>query len=117
MLIWAGATLQAPHRAMAVQRGIEPDGVFIAFFMYGSPARVTSSGPAAASRKWTASTSRISTHFIRAVTGRPDDASLRLKTESWNGQVEIITLRLDQHYWPAYELRRTETGWKRLPLE
>jgi hypothetical protein len=31
--------------------------------------------------------------------------------------VDIITLRLDQHYWPAYELRRTETGWKRIPID
>jgi len=117
VLIWAGATLQAPHRAIAVQRGIEPNGVFIAFFMYGSPA----------SRYKLWAGRRITEvdgipvadldAFIRTVTGRPDDASLRLKTESWNGQVEIITLRLDQHYWPAYELRRTETGWKRLPLE
>ena len=55
--------------------------------------------------------------FIRAVSGRPDGASVRLKTVSWNGSVDIITLRLDQHYWPAYELRRTDTGWMRIPLE
>jgi pro-apoptotic serine protease NMA111 len=117
VLVWAGATLQAPHRAMAVQRGIEPDGVFIAFFMYGSPA----------SRYKLWAGRRITEvdgipvadldAFIRAVSGRPDDASLRLKTVSWNGQVEITTLRLDQHYWPAYELRRTESGWKRLPID
>ena len=29
---WAGALLQRPHRAMAAQRGIEPEGVYIAFF-------------------------------------------------------------------------------------
>ncbi len=117
VLIWAGATLQAPHRAMAVQRGIEPDGVFIAFFMYGSPA----------SRYKLWAGRRITEvdgipvadldAFIRAVSGRPDGASLRLKTVSWNGQVEITTLRLDQHYWPAYELRRTESGWKRMPID
>jgi S1-C subfamily serine protease len=117
VLIWAGATLHAPHRPMAVQRGIEPDGVFIAFFMYGSPA----------SRYKLWAGRRITEvdgipvadldAFIRAVSGRPDDASLRLKTVSWNGQVEIITLRLDQHYWPAYELRRTDTGWKRMPID
>ena len=117
VLMWAGATLHSPHRAMAVQRGIEPEGVFIAFFMYGSPA---SRYKLWAGRRITEvdgiPVSDLDA-FIRAVSGRPDDASLRLKTVSWNDSVEIITLRLDQHYWPAYELRRTETGWKRLPLE
>ena len=114
VLVWAGATLQAPHRPMAVQRGIEPHGVFIAFFMYGSPA----------SRYKLWAGRRITEvdgipvpdldAFIRAVSGRPDGASLRLKTVSWNDAVDIISLRLDQHYWPAYELRRNETGWKRI---
>jgi S1-C subfamily serine protease len=117
VLVWAGATLQSPHRAMAVQRAIEPNGVFIAFFMYGSPA--------ARYKLWAGR--RITEvdgipvadldAFIRAVSGRPDGASLRLKTVSWNDSVDIITLRLDQHYWPAYELRRTETGWRRLPVD
>ena len=117
VLAWAGATLQAPHRAMAVQRGIEPKGVFIAFFMYGSPA---SRYKLWAGRRIT-EVDGIPVDdldaFIRAVSGRPDDASIRLKTVSWNGSVEITTLRLDQHYWPAYELRRTDAGWKRIPLD
>jgi hypothetical protein len=29
----------------------------------------------------------------------------------------MITLKLDRHYWPAYELRHTAGGWERLPLE
>jgi hypothetical protein len=55
--------------------------------------------------------------FIRAVAGRPDRSSVRLKTVSWNDAIEVITLKLDRHYWPAYELRRTESGWRRTPLE
>jgi S1-C subfamily serine protease len=116
VLVWAGATLQAPHRAIAVQRGIEPEGVFIAFFMYGSPA----------SRYKLWAGRRITEvdgipvpdldAFIRAVSGRPDGASLRLKTVSWNDAVDITTLRLDQHYWPAYELRLTDAGWKRYAM-
>ena len=38
IVVWAGAVLQKPHRALAAQRGIEPDGVFVAYFSYGSPA-------------------------------------------------------------------------------
>ncbi|MCC7200555.1 MAG: trypsin-like peptidase domain-containing protein, partial [Gammaproteobacteria bacterium] len=38
VLIWAGATLQAPHRAMSAQRGIPREGVFVSYFLYGSPA-------------------------------------------------------------------------------
>ena len=117
VLIWAGATLQEPHRAIAAQRGIRPDGIFIAFFMYGSPA----------SRYKLWAGRRITEvdgipvpdldAFIRAVSGRPDHSSLRLKTVSWNDAVEVITLRLDRHYWPAYELRRNAAGWQRVSLE
>ena len=77
VLVWAGATLQSPHRAMAVQRNIEPTGVFIAFFMYGSPA--------ARYKLWAGR--RITEvdgipvadldAFIRAVSGRPDGSSVR----------------------------------------
>ncbi len=117
VLIWAGATLQAPHRAMAAQRGIQPDGVFIAFFMYGSPA---SRYKLWAGRRITEVDGipvRDLDAFIRAVAGRPDRSSLRLKTVSWNEAVEVLTLRLDRHYWPAYEVRRSNGGWQRVPLE
>ena len=42
-----------------------------------------------------------------------DQESVRLKTVTWNGAVEVITLKLDNQYWPAYEIRRTENGWQR----
>jgi S1-C subfamily serine protease len=118
VVLWAGATLQAPHRAMAAQRGIEPDGVFVAFFLYGSPA--TRYGLWAGRRivEVDGQPTPDLDAFLKAVSGRPDRSSVRLKTVSWNNSVEVITLKLDKHYWPAYELRRGADGrWVRSALE
>jgi S1-C subfamily serine protease len=117
LLLWAGALLHAPHRAMAVQRGIPPEGVFVAYFSYGSP-----------STRYRLFAGRriveVDGHptpdldaFIDAVKGLPDRAGLRLRTVSWNGTTDVITLKLDTHYWPAYELVRTPEGWQRRDLE
>jgi pro-apoptotic serine protease NMA111 len=118
VLIWAGATLQAPHRAMAAQRGIAPYGVFVSFFFYGSPA--THYG-LYAGRRITEVDGQPTADldaFIKAVSGKSDRASLRLKTVSWNGQTDVITLKLDKHYWPAYELERQKDGsWTRRALD
>jgi S1-C subfamily serine protease len=118
VLVWAGATLQAPHRAMAAQRGIPLDGVFVAFFYYGSPS--TRYGLYAGRR--ITEVDGQPTHdldaFIAAVRGKADHASVRLKTVAWNGQVDVITLKLDKHYWPAFELKRqTDGSWLRTALD
>jgi S1-C subfamily serine protease len=118
VLIWAGATLQAPHRAMSAQRGIVPEGVFVAFFYYGSPA--THYGLYAGRRivEVDGQPTPNLDAFIKVVRGKPDRASVRLKTISWNGQVDVITLKLDNHYWPAFELNRQPDGtWLRTPID
>jgi S1-C subfamily serine protease len=110
---WAGALLQDPHRGMAVQRGIDPTGVYVAFFSYGSPA--TRYGLWAGRRIVQVDdieTPDLQT-FIDVVADKGDQTSVRLKTVTWNGAVEIITLKLDNQYWPAYEIRRKADGWQR----
>jgi S1-C subfamily serine protease len=110
---WAGALLQDPHRAMAAQRGIERTGVYVAFFSYGSPA--TRYGLWAGRRIVAVDdteTPDLQT-FVDAVRGKEDQTSVRLKTVTWNGAVQVITLKLDNQYWPAYEILRTNDGWQR----
>jgi S1-C subfamily serine protease len=113
---WAGALLHDPHRAMAAQRGIEPTGVYIAFFSYGSPA--TRYGLWAGRRIVAVDDTNTPDlqSFVDVVSGKDDQASVRVKTVSWNGAVEVITLKLDNQYWPAYEIRHTEEGWQRAPI-
>ena len=113
---WAGALLHDPHRAMAAQRGIEPSGVYIAFFSYGSPA--TRYGLWAGRRIVAVDDTDTPdlNAFVDVISGKDDREAVRLKTVSWNGSVEVITLKLDNQYWPAYEIRHTEQGWQRAPI-
>ncbi|MGA0703946.1 MAG: trypsin-like peptidase domain-containing protein [Steroidobacteraceae bacterium] len=113
VLVWSGATLHDPHRAMSAQRGIEASGVFVAYFMFGSPA---SRFRLLAGRRITEVDGRPVTDlddFMAEVADRPDGSSLRLKLVDWNGTPELITLTLDEHHWPAYLLERGTDGWAR----
>ncbi|HSY07926.1 MAG TPA: trypsin-like peptidase domain-containing protein [Steroidobacteraceae bacterium] len=114
---WAGATLQAPHRAMSAQRGIPPVGVYVGYFSYGSPATRYGLFPGRRIVEVDGIPTPDLDAFLGVVTGRPDRSSLRLRTITWNNAPEVITLKLDKHYWPAYELRRTPSGWERHALE
>ena len=110
---WAGALLQDPHRAMAAQRGIATDGVYVAYFSYGSPS--TRYGLWAGRRVVEVNETATPNleAFIAAVKDIKHRESVRLKTVTWNGTAEVITLKIDNQYWPAYELRRDEDGWRR----
>jgi S1-C subfamily serine protease len=111
---WAGALIQDPHRAMAAQRGVARDGVYVAYFSYGSPA--TRYGLWAGRRVVEVNETPTPDlqSFVNAVKDIRHRESVRVKTVSWNGTPEVITLKLDTQYWPAYEIRRTADGWKRV---
>jgi len=114
---WAGATLQAPHRAISAQRGIAPEGVYVAYFEFGSPASRYGLVPGRRIVEVDGQSTPDIDAFLRQVGGRPDRSSLRIKLLTWNGAPEVITLKLDRHYWPSYELKRGVVGWERQSLE
>ena len=92
---WAGALIQDPHRPMAAQRGIDPYGVYVAFFSYGSPA--TRYGLWAGRRVIEVDETPTPDleAFVQAVSAKQDRESIRVKTVTWNDVVEVITLKLD----------------------
>src|SRR5690606_25197628 len=92
IVVWAGAVLQEPHRALAAQRGIEPDGVFVAYFSYGSPATRYQLWAGQRIVEVDGRPVRDLDAFIAAVRGRQDRSSVRLRTVTWNGSVGVITL-------------------------
>ncbi|HEV7431872.1 MAG TPA: PDZ domain-containing protein, partial [Steroidobacteraceae bacterium] len=117
VVLWAGATLHAPHRAISAQRSIDPTGVYVAYFAYGSPASRYGLVPGRRIVEVDGQPTPDLDAFLKLVTGRADRTSLRMKTLALNGAPEMITLKLDRHYWPAYELRRIDDRWERQSLE
>jgi len=113
---WAGALLQAPHRSLAAQRGIERSGVFVAHYSPGSPAARYGLQIGRRIVEVDGQPTPDLATFIDQVGGREHRSSVRLKTINWNRSVEVITLKLDQHYWPSYELQRRDQHWRRTAI-
>jgi S1-C subfamily serine protease len=115
-VVWAGALIQAPHRELAAQRGLNLGGVYVSYFNFGSPA---SRSGLFAGRRIVAIDGRQTAdldQFVEAVGDLADRESVRLNTVTWNNVPEVITLKLDHHYWPSYELRRESYQWQRYSL-
>jgi S1-C subfamily serine protease len=113
---WAGALIQAPHRELAVQRGVGSGGVYVSFFNFGSPA--SRSGLYAGRRIMAIDgqpTPDIDT-FVKVAASVAGHDSVRLNTMSFNDVPEVITMRLDPEYWPSYELKRDGYEWRRFEL-
>ena len=110
IVMWAGATLQAPHRAMIAQRGIPPEGVYVGYFAYGSPATRYGLFPGRRIVEVDGMPTPNLDAFLKVVSGRPDRSAIRLRTITWNNAPEVITLKLDRHYWPTYELNARQVG-------
>ena len=113
VVFWAGALLQPPHRAISVQRGIAAEGVYVSYFGLGSPASRSRLLPGLRIVSVDGQATPDLDRFVAAVSGLGDRESVRLNTVTWNGVPQVITLTLDNHYWPAYEVRREGQQWRR----
>ncbi len=112
-VLWAGSMLQSPPRALATQRFLPREGVYVSRHWYGSPAN----------RYGIEATHRFLEvdgvptpdldAFLEVVAGKPDRGAVRLKVVDLDGRVEVLTLKLDLEYWPTYELVRSTDGWQR----
>ena len=57
--------------------------------------------------------------FVDATKALEDGAFVRLKLIALNARPKVLTVKLDLHYWPTWELRRTTDGtneWERVLL-
>lgn len=111
---WAGALLQAPYRAVGIQRGVEPVGAYVSFVWRGSPANHYGLRPLLRIVALDDQPVSDLDAFVRLAAGRDGHDSVRLKVINLFGRESIITLKPDEHYWPMREIRWTEAGWRRI---
>jgi S1-C subfamily serine protease len=116
VVMWAGALLQAPYRDMAAQRGVEPTGVYVSYFAFGSPA--SRFGLFAGRRITQVDGAPIADldQFIDVVRTKRNRDAVRLTTLTWNNQLEVLTLKLDDTYWPAWQINWQDGAWRRSDL-
>tara|TARA_B100000700_G_C14867692_1_gene771840 strand:+ start:63 stop:812 length:750 start_codon:yes stop_codon:yes gene_type:complete len=115
-IFWAGAHIHKPHRALN-QRGIESKGVYVAFNNYGSPA--TRYGLSAGLSIIEVDDTPISNlaDFKESVRSKKFNDTIKLATLSWNGSKNVITMKLNNRYWPAYEIKKNGYEWNRSVIE
>ncbi|RLA05103.1 MAG: hypothetical protein DRQ47_02055 [Gammaproteobacteria bacterium] len=116
VLVWAGAFLQEPHRALRTRFGINEPGVYVAKQNYGSPAQHFSIRGMLITEVDDRPTPDLDS-FIDIVKDKGDRDSVRLKVLDLTGRVSVITLKLNNNYWPMAQIANTNKGWFRTLLE
>jgi S1-C subfamily serine protease len=101
---------------LAAQRGLDPGGVYVSFFNFGSPA---SRSGLFAGRRIVALNGQPTPdldRFVAVASALSENDAVRINTVTPNNVPEVITLKLDDLYWPSYELKRVNNGWQRNSL-
>jgi S1-C subfamily serine protease len=111
---WSGLYLHSPHRAAQQQGNVGDDGVYVASYSYGSPA--TRYGLYAMQRIVEIDGQPIKTtdDFVKAVKGKEHQESVLIKTLDFRNNSKVITLRMDNNYWPFYEIKYKDGRWEKI---
>ncbi len=109
---FAGMLLHEPHREVATQRGLDPEGLYIATYQYGSPAH----------RYDLRATWRIVEidgqptddlgSLLAVIEGKQDGEALRITVVDLDEKKQVKTLKLDLQYWPTRSYVRGDQGWR-----
>ncbi|MDU0111944.1 PDZ domain-containing protein [Psychrosphaera aquimarina] len=111
---WSGLYLHTPHRAAQQQGNVGEDGVYVASYRYGSPA--TRYGLYAMQRivEIDGQAIKNTDDFVKAVKGKKHQESVLIKTLDFRNTSGVITLRVDNNYWPFYEIKYKNGHWQKI---
>ena len=110
-LQWAGALVQNPHRALATQRGIKPEGVYVSFVWFGSPADRNDLSAVTRIVEINGEKIKDLDDFIRKVKALENKKFIQLKVMDLRDQVSVLSIRQNPFYWPTREIYRQGDAW------
>ncbi|KAJ2727152.1 hypothetical protein GGI07_000036 [Coemansia sp. Benny D115] len=107
VVFWAGATLQAPHKAVLQQSRVVPSGVYCASTGKGSPAEMYGLCPTF----WVTHVNDRKVEdldsFADTVATCADHSYVRIKVVTFDQIPIILTIKMCYHYWPTSSLTKS----------
>ncbi|KAJ3292893.1 hypothetical protein HK104_004931 [Borealophlyctis nickersoniae] len=120
IVLWAGAVLQEPHRAVLQQSKTLPSRIYVAGRAKGSPSYMYGIVPTQWITAVNGKTVQTLQDFVDAVRGLPDNEYVRVKTISFDLVPCVLSIKVCKHYWPTAEMVRNldaDCGWERKTVE
>ncbi len=110
--IWSGALIQKPHRAVSAQYGLAPEGVYVSWYWYGSPANRYGLRPLSRIVEFEGQPVEDLAGFIQLSKQHVDKDFVRIRLLDLIGRESIITLKQDNQYWPTERVFFDGEDWK-----
>ena len=92
-------------------RGVEPGGVYVAWYWYGTPAARSELRASQLIRAVNEQPVDDLEAFIEAIRDLDDGQAIRLETESLDSTKGLVTLETDLIYWPTAQISFDEDTW------
>ncbi|KAF9964338.1 hypothetical protein BGZ70_006599 [Mortierella alpina] len=117
LVIWAGAMMHEPHKAVLQQSKTLPSRVYVSARSKGSPSYMYGMVPT----MWITHINGTPTPdldaLLKAVKKCPDNSYVRVKTMSFDMIPTVLSIKTNMHYWPTAEMVRDdneESGWRKV---
>ncbi|WP_196138675.1 trypsin-like peptidase domain-containing protein [Aliikangiella sp. G2MR2-5] len=116
VVIWAGALLQKPHRALSTQYGIENEGVYVSWYWFGSPANRHNLRPMNRIVEFEGETVDSMEAFLELANKYKSKTYIQIRMIDLMGRESVTTIKQDLHYWPTEKIILEKNGWKNISL-
>ncbi|KAI8355477.1 trypsin-like cysteine/serine peptidase domain-containing protein [Mortierella sp. GBAus27b] len=117
LVIWAGAMMHEPHKAVLQQSKTLPSRVYVSARSKGSPSYMYGMVPT----MWITHINGTPTPdldaLLKVVRLCPDNTYVRVKTMSFDMIPTVLSVKTNMHYWPTAEMVRDEneeSGWRKV---